>query len=175
VPSQPQKQHSHVESVMSVSTVPVTFRLTVDDENCAEIFWDALRASNIVTPGNHEPIETALDTDGFVFVDEPTLEAIKAFDGWSDGPDYAPTALTVERIEGEAALRSVSDMREEDVIRLQEALRAAGAAQTWGHSSLEAWQILTNAERDLCAKEMNGEDFGSARPTILTGLWMLSR
>lgn len=158
-----------------MTTLPVSFRLTVDTENAAQTFWDALRASNLVTPGNHEQIETVLDTDGFVFVDEPTLRAIEALDGWSDGPDYAPTALTVERIEGEAALRPMTDLREEDTVRLQEALRAAGVTPTWGHSSLEAWQLLTAAERDMCAKEMNGEDFGSARTTILTGLWMLSR
>lgn len=158
-----------------MTTLPVTFRLTVDSENAAQTFWDALRNSDILTPGNHEQIETSLDTDGFVFVDEATMKAIEAIDGWSDGPDYAPTALTVERIEGEAALRPMADLREEDMVRLQAALDAAGVTPTWGHSSLEAWQLLTNAERDLCAKEMNGEDFGSARPTILTGLWMLSR
>jgi hypothetical protein len=153
-----------------MNTLPVTFRLTVDDENCAEIFWDALRASNLVTPGSHEPVETALDTDGFVFVDEPTLEAIKALDGWSDGPNHAPTAMIVERIEGEAALRSVTEMREEDVVRLQEGLRAAGAVQTWGHSSLEAWQILTNAEQTMSAENNCGSDYYA----ILTGLRMLS-
>lgn len=77
-----------------MTTLPVTYRLTVDTENAAETFWEALRASPFAR------IETALDTNGFALVDETTMKAMKALDGWDDGPDYAPTALVVERLDG---------------------------------------------------------------------------
>ena len=65
--------------------------LKVDDENVAAAFWDALRACPDLAW-----IEEALDDAGEVAVDEPTLRALEALDGWGDGPDYAPTALMVE-------------------------------------------------------------------------------
>lgn len=83
-----------------MTTLPVTYRLTVDTENAAETFWDAMRASDILTPGSLEKVEDAIDRDGFVFVDETTMKEIESIDGWDDGPDYAPTALVVERLDG---------------------------------------------------------------------------
>lgn len=65
--------------------------LKVDDENAAEAFWDALRACPDLVW-----IEETLDNAGEVAVDEPTLRAIEALDGWGGGPDYAPTAMIVE-------------------------------------------------------------------------------
>ena len=65
--------------------------LKTDDENCAEAFWDALRACPDLAW-----IEETLEQSGEVAVDEATFRALEALDGWGDGPDYAPTALTVE-------------------------------------------------------------------------------
>lgn len=87
-----------------MNTKPVTFRLTIDTENTAKTFWDALRAS----PLAH--IETALDAEGFALVDEPTMRAIEALDGWDDGPDYAPTALSMERLDGADLHTTVSPL-----------------------------------------------------------------
>ena len=79
--------------------------LKVDDENAAETFWDALRACPDLAW-----IEETLDDAGEVAVDEPTLHALEALDGWDDGPDYAPTALVVERLDGSALHTTASPL-----------------------------------------------------------------
>jgi hypothetical protein len=76
---------------LSLSMKPAGYAiLKVDAENCAEAFWDALRASDLAW------IEETLDDAGEVAVSEETFRALEALDGWADGPDHAPTALTVE-------------------------------------------------------------------------------
>ena len=77
---------------LSLSMRPAGYAiLKVDDENSAEAFWDALRACPDLAW-----IEETLDDAGEVAVSEQTLRALEALVGWAVGPDYAPTALTVE-------------------------------------------------------------------------------
>lgn len=71
-------------------------RISADEENSAEQWWECVAASNDVPP----PIQFLLETNA-TEVTVSDLEAENAIEwaeqlpGWSDGPEYAPTALTV--------------------------------------------------------------------------------
>jgi hypothetical protein len=59
--------------------------IQADDENNAEVFWAAFDAAY--------PELAQQVRNGGATVDAATWQAIQELDGFSDGPDYAPTAL----------------------------------------------------------------------------------
>ena len=60
--------------------------LTVDAENNAEQWWDAVRE---VAPH----IASALERDGRAVVSNDVFDALASLPGYSDGPEHAETAL----------------------------------------------------------------------------------
>lgn len=71
-------------------------RIAVDFENNAEEWWDAAREA-LDTPASINVLLQTNETEVTVSDDE-ALDVIawaEQLPGWNDGPDYAPTALTV--------------------------------------------------------------------------------
>lgn len=61
----------------------------VDEENNAEEWWDAVRAADRGGAG----LEAAIDSGR---VTRAQLAVLRGLPGWSDGPEFARTALVVE-------------------------------------------------------------------------------
>lgn len=79
-------------------------RISVDYENNAEIWWDAARedqAHHAIPPTIASLVKPLLEVGGVDSITVSDAEAArivlwaKSLPGWSDGPDHAPTALTV--------------------------------------------------------------------------------
>lgn len=64
--------------------------VTIDGENNAEQWWDALRAH-----AQGQKIEAAIDAGSLTAAQ---LRLCESLPGWSDGPAHAPTALVVEAV-----------------------------------------------------------------------------
>lgn len=74
-------------------------RISVDFENTAEEWWDAVRAAtNRPAPINFLLQTDALDVEVTDIEAEGAIEWAEQLPGWNDGPEYAPTALTVREI-----------------------------------------------------------------------------
>lgn len=58
----------------------------VDDENTAEAWWDAARQQ-------YPDFTRSLERNGTAIIHASLWNSLAALPGFSDGPDYAPTAL----------------------------------------------------------------------------------
>lgn len=72
-------------------------RIAVDFENNAEAWWDAATTSDNA-PEAFAPM-LADNADEIIVSDEDAITILtwaEQLPGWNDGPEYAPTALTVQ-------------------------------------------------------------------------------